>query len=167
MVTIHLSAKEMTRVRTAAARKMDETYTWSQPSMIHKRTDDEQLDIWIRSCAGELAVAKYTGGEWIDRYDGPDGFDVTPYIEVRTTTPGRNLYIKHRETQAGPHGKPPYARYFLTWIGNQLNRIELAGWLPLTEAMPYLEVHRHNGRINGYYVNQGRLWPVTSYPNRP
>ena len=167
MVTIHLSAEEMTRVRTAAARKMDETYTWSQPSMIHKRTDDEQLDIWVRSCAGELAVAKYTGGEWIDRYDGPDGFDVTPYIEVRTTTPGRNLYIKQRELLAGPYGKPPYTRYFLTYSDDDPGIVQIVGWLPLYEALPHIQPHEHSGELYGYTVAADLLWPASSYPNRP
>lgn len=168
MVTVTLSRAERDRADLEAEERYNRTVgIGNEPSMIHKRTPSEQHLIWRRSCAAELAVAKYLDAEWITGYGGPASFDVAPCIEVRSTTPGGNLYIKGRELDPGRYEKPPYTRYFLAWIGDDLGTVTLAGWTQLVEAMDYLEPHYYRGEINGYWVHRDHLWPVSSYPNRP
>lgn len=170
MTVIRLTDAQYATVVQHAKTRLCETYgRGSEPSMAHKRNQAQQLDIWIRSIAGEIAVAQYLDAEWIgDTYNGPAGFDIKPNIEVRTTTPGRNLYIKGRELDPGRYEKPPHTRYFLTWVPNADRQvIKLVGWLPLYEALEHMTPHHANGQLYGYTVAHEHLWPVTCYPNHP
>lgn len=168
MVTVTLSQADRDRADLEADERYNRTVgIGNEPSMIHKRTPTEQHAIWRRSCAAELAVAIHLDAEWLTGYNGPASFDVAPYIEVRSTRPGGSLYIKNRELQAGPYEKPPYTRYFLTWIGDNLEMVTLAGWITLGDAIRHLTPHDHQGRRYGYWVDQRHLWPVETYPNRP
>lgn len=167
MVTIKLKPDDLEYVYRVAHEVAQRRQNHPENAMAHKRTYAENLAYNQRAYAAELAVAIYTDGVWFSHYGGPGGFDVSPYIEVRNTTPGRNLYIKAREFEPGDYEKPPYTRYFLTYSDDDPGTVKIVGWLPLYEALEHLRPHEHNGRLYGYTVAADLLWPASSYPNRP
>jgi hypothetical protein len=145
----------------AVRRAIDAEHDWknsAQPSMSNKLTGDEHLLSNISSYAAEIAVARCLDRAWNTDYTGRNGYDIYPNIEVRSTTPGRNLFIKDREVQPGEYRKHPDSIYVLTYILSMFE-IEIVGYTLLSEGLFKAREFNKNG-VRGWIIDTHDLVTV-------
>ena len=104
-------------------------------------TRERQLEFAIQGTRGELAVARFLDLPWTG--EGPDGRnhkDVGDMIEVRTTTQGNNLIVKHLESVKIPSATP----YVLVWHRGKAT-LQIIGWITLGDALDIGEHYEQRG----------------------
>lgn len=133
-----------------------------QQSLAVVYDDDEHLIQNIRSAAAEIAVARHLKSEWLGaHYGGATGYDVAPNIEVRTTRPGRPLFIKDREVQPGRYQKKPADNFVLVYQhDDDFNTYELVGFIRLDYGWQIADRYTKNGRILGWTIDPIKLWKM-------